>query len=77
MALDGAGRLHPDRDFVPENETSRSDARTRSSLENSRMTGDNGYHWEWTDDLEVGRTQIRYGLTVERGVPIEFLVQLE
>lgn len=41
------------------------------------MTWDNGYDREWTDDIEVGRTRIRYGLTVERGVPIEFLVQLE
>ena len=35
------------------------------------------YDREWTDDVEVGKTQIRYGLTTEGGVPVRFLVQLE
>lgn len=41
------------------------------------MTWDDGYDREWTDDVEVGTTQIRYGLTTEDGVPVKFLVQLE
>ena len=27
------------------------------------------YDREWTDDVEVGKTQIRFGLTTEGGVP--------
>lgn len=39
------------------------------------MTGD--YHREWTDDIELGKTRMRFGLTVDRGTPTRFLVQLE
>lgn len=39
------------------------------------MTRD--YDREWTDDVVFGETRIRYGLTTEDGVPVEFLVQLE
>lgn len=35
------------------------------------------YDREWTDDVEVGKTRIRYGLTTECGVPVKFHVQLE
>lgn len=41
------------------------------------MTWENGYGREWTSDVDLGRTRIRYGLTTERGIPVEFLVQLE
>lgn len=41
------------------------------------MTWDDRYEREWTDDVEVGETQIRYGLTTDSGLPVKFLVQLE
>lgn len=41
------------------------------------MTWANGYDREWTADVDRGRTQIRYGLTKDSGVPVKFLVQLE
>lgn len=41
------------------------------------MTRVNGYDREWAADVDLGRTQIRYGLTKERGIPVRFLVQLE